>query len=117
MSDALKQAFESWVPPPPQLIEYRLYHDDQGRPLFMASSGFPDSGNYILISRELYDRANYSNLRVVNGELKVIDISGQHRVQLHKSDSGFSVVNGHANLLVEKADNYTDIEYYDYKNY
>jgi len=74
----------------------------------MSSHNHP-AGNYIVISKEQYERPNY-NCRVVKGQLK-FDTEHQFRVQLKKSDTGVPVVRGHANLVAD--DEYPEIEYYD----
>ena len=103
MSEELYQQF------PKQEIEYRLYYNDKGRPVAMASHDYPE-GNYIVITQEQYERPNY-NVRVVNGRI-VFDTSDHFRVQLKKSDSGVAVVRGHAGLVLEN-DTYKEVEYYD----
>lgn len=111
MSKELEQAIrEFWAPPQPT-IEYRLYYDTNGKPVSMSSHNHPD-GQYIVIPKDVYDRANY-NYRVVNGKLESLDQSTTFRVQLHKSTSGMPVVAGHASLPIEQNETYKDIEYYD----
>jgi hypothetical protein len=111
MSKELEQAFREFVPSPPMVLEYRLYYDHTGVPLTMSSHNHPD-GNYIIITKDIYDRANY-NCCVVNGKLEPVDTTRQVRVQLYKSTSGMPVVAGHAGLPVEQGDTYKDLEYYD----
>lgn len=103
MSDELYQQF------PKQELQYRLYYDDRGRPITMASHDYPE-GNYIVITQEQYERPNY-NVRVVNGAITV-DTQDHFRVQLKQSTTGVAVVRGHASLVLEN-DTYEEIEYYD----
>lgn len=111
MSKELEQAIREFRAPPPIEIEYRLYYDKNGKPVSMSSHNHPD-GEYIVISKDVYDRANY-NYRVVNGKLESLDTTTTFRVQLHKSRSGMPVVAGHASIPIEQNETYTTVEHYD----
>ena len=52
-------------------VEYRLYHNEQGDPLFFSMEDLP--GNYIVVDRETYVSAS-PNLRVVKGKLKILNL-------------------------------------------
>ena len=112
MSKELAEAFNNIQAIPPVEIEYRLYYDAKGKPLAMSSHMHPD-GEYVAITKQHYDSANY-NCRVVKGKV-VFDLANQFHVQLKKSVKGVPVVNGYANLVVENNE-YSDIEYYDRNN-
>ena len=103
MSDELYRQF------PKQELEYRLYYDAQGRPVTMASHDYPE-GEYIVITREQYERPNY-NVRVANGRM-MFDTADHFHVQLKRSNTGVAVVRGHASIVLEN-DTYEEIEYYD----
>lgn len=55
--------------PEPDPVSWRLYYDDQGRPLTYSMEALP--GNYIEIDAATYHRGPL-NVRVVNGELRYI---------------------------------------------
>lgn len=111
MSKELAEAFNNISTPEPIKIEYRLYYNSKGNPISMSSHTHPD-GQYVVITKQQYDSANY-NCRVVDGKLQ-FDTASQFRVQLAKSSTGVKVVKGYAGLVVE--DSYPDIEYYDRNN-
>lgn len=112
MSKELEEAFNKIESPKIIDIEYRLYYDSKGMPICMSSHNHPD-GEYILITKEHYDSANY-NCKVVSGVIK-FDNPNLIKVQLKKADHGIPVVKGHANLVVENNE-YKDIEYYGRNN-
>lgn len=103
MSDELYRTF------PKQELEYRLYYDNKGRPVTMASHDYPE-GDYVVITQEQYERPNY-NVCVKNGTI-VFDTADHFHVQLKRSDTGVAVVRGHASIVLEN-DHYEEIEYYD----
>jgi hypothetical protein len=108
----LAKAFAELTIPVEQPIEYRLYYDERGYGTFMSGASGPH-GNYILIPKDIYDRAVTHNLRVVNGKLTVIDASAGIKLQLIKSTSGQRVVKNHPAIPLRDTEQYTDIEYYD----
>jgi hypothetical protein len=69
--------------PDPKPVQWRLYHDDQGRPVCYSMEHLP--GNYIDIDAETYALAPF-DVRVVNGTLKYITVSTVNK--LVPSDSG-----------------------------
>jgi len=50
---------------------YRLYHDDQGHPLFYSMEHIPEL-KYVNITPEQFNQAN-SHVRVVNGQIKQLN--------------------------------------------
>ena len=69
--------------PEPQPVFYRLYHDDQGCPLFYSMQDLP--GTYIDITPEQYASSKMT-VRVRDGEL--VPITWQTAQKLTPSDSG-----------------------------
>ena len=96
--------------------EYRLYYNDDGSPLSMSSGDFPESGKYIQISKEIYDRPNYTAMRVVDGKLTFIENVLYHQRSLQKGGDRFRTVKGHANILVDETYQ-GETETYDFKNH
>lgn len=69
--------------PEPAKIFYRLYHDDQGRPLFYSMEDVP--GNYIEITQQQY-AASDPMVIVKNGKLFVLKSSTVQK--LEPTDTG-----------------------------
>jgi hypothetical protein len=65
--------------PEPEPVIYRLYHDDQGRPLFYSMEKLP--GTYIEVDQATYVRASYQ-VRVRDGRMMVL----QPLIQVSKLD-------------------------------
>jgi hypothetical protein len=62
-------ALQSSEPPP---IFYRLYHDDQGNPLFFSQEDLP--GKYIILDQATYNNP-HTHIRVIDGKLVTLDTS------------------------------------------
>lgn len=91
-------------------LEYRLHYNEQGDIYMCTMQQHPDNTEYVVVTKEEYYR--YSDYRVENKKLKLIDKGPVYRVQLLKSDSGFCVVKDHASLLLESDEEYPNTEYY-----
>jgi signal peptidase I len=95
-------------------LEYRLYYNELGEITSGSMVKHAADGNYIIVTKSEYDR--YFDYHVVNGQLKKIDQNTIYSVKLERSVTGFRVVKNHASLIIEPAEAYTDIEYYEYRN-
>ena len=69
--------------PEPLPVSYRLYHDDQGRPLFYSMETVP--GTYIEIDQTTFARGA-TNVRVRDG--KLIEITWATTTKLVPGNSG-----------------------------
>lgn len=113
---ALLEAFKNLPTPVESEIEYRLYYNEDGTPASMSSGDFPSNGKYIKITKEIYDRPNYAAMRVVNGQLIVVENVSHHRRNLYLGGDRFRVVKGQANILVDETYQ-GETEYYGFKNH
>lgn len=64
--DAFWQAAAEFVPTA-NTVEYRLYYDDHGIPLYYSCDPLP--GNYVVVGAEVYAQGRY-DCKVINGEIK-----------------------------------------------
>jgi len=102
---------------PVVVIEYRLYYADDGSILGLSETNHSADTNYIVLtSPEVFNKNNTATLRVINGELTVIDLTYQLKNRLSKASTGQPVVQGHAALALQLDEPYTNIEYYDRKS-
>ena len=98
----------------PKLItEFRLYYDEEGQVTMYCETDHPADTNYIVIDNpDVFFKTNTGRLRVIDGELKIID-TRPTRTHLAKSTTGQPVVRGMAALALTPTEEYQDIEYYD----
>jgi hypothetical protein len=102
----------------PKIVkEYRLYYNSDGTVIGLWESGHPYGDNYIVLDDPgVFNSSNTLMLRVQNKKLIVLDPQAPLKTRLRKSNQGFTVVQGHAAVIVEQDETYTEIEYYDRTN-
>jgi hypothetical protein len=98
----------------PAVEEYRAYYDTDGWVTGFSGSGFPDTDNWINISREMYVTHDWSCMRVVDGKICRVEPVYFHHFALTRSNKGVKVVKDHAGIVVE--DSYLETEYYERRN-
>lgn len=102
---------------PTVIIEYRLYYNTDGTIVGLWESGHPDGDNYIVLDDPgLFYRSNTLWLRVQNKQLVVLDLTAPSKTRLQKASNGFQVAKGHAAVIIEPNETYTEVEYYDRTN-
>lgn len=101
---------------PKVIKEFRLYYNEDGSIIGLWESNHPD-GNYIVLDDpEVFHTTNTNAIKVVDGRLKVLDLSIPNQTKLIKSTSGQRVVAGNAAIALRDNENYKDIEYYARRN-
>lgn len=92
--------------------EARLYYNEDGSIIGLWETDHP-VGNYIVLDNaDVVHRKNTDLMRVVNGQLKIIDPTIPLRSRLTKSTTGQPVVKGHAALALNVDEQYPETEYY-----
>jgi hypothetical protein len=98
---------------PTPITEFRIYYDEEGQVTMYCETAHPADTNYIVIDNpDVFFKTNTGRLRVINGELKIID-TRPTRTHLAKSTTGQPVVRGMAALALTPTEKYQNIEYYD----
>ena len=70
----------------------------------------PDNTSYLVVDKDTYDA--YYKYIVVDGALVKINSDAKYQVGLKKSSTGFTVIKGHASLLLEPNEIFEEIEHY-----
>lgn len=113
------KAMQSYVPPAAAKEEYRAYYDENKCITGFGASGFPENNdNWVNISRELYVTHNWTNLKLVDGEIKYVAPVYLHFFPLTKraESAKIKVVKNHAGIILEAGEEYANVEYYDNRN-
>jgi hypothetical protein len=96
--------------------EYRLYYNEDGSIRGLWESNHPE-GDYVVIDNpDVFNRQPTQSLKVVNGQLTVVDPQAPQRIKLKKSNVGQEVVRGNAALVILVDEIYSDTEYYEQTN-
>lgn len=114
IESTLIEALSNLVTTPDPVIEYRLHYNESGDIFMCSMQSHPDSTQYIVVTKDQYER--YFRYRVVEGKLELIPQNIAIRTPFVKSTKGFRVVKNHASLLLQDNEEYSDIEYYDTRN-
>ena len=97
--------------------EYRLYYNDDGTVTGLWETGHPAGNNYIVLDDPgVFYNSNTHLLRVQNKKLVVLDPRAHEKIRLKKSSAGTRVVKGHAAIVLESEEQYSEVEYYDRTN-
>jgi hypothetical protein len=81
--------------PEPRAVTYRLYHDDQGQPLFYTMDELP--GTYIEVDQRTYVRASY---QVLVQDSKLILLEPRIQVSKLAPDNDHGVACDHRDVCV-----------------
>ncbi len=97
--------------------EYRVYHDDDGKVLYVVAHKFPDdNNNWIPITKVQYQTLECQWLWIEKGQIVERKPTYKHHFSLTTSTKGVKIVKNHAGIVVEPGEEYTDIGYYDKRN-
>lgn len=99
---------------PDPVPEYRFYYNEFGIIISCSAFNHPESGDYLIVTKQQYD--NYTQYEVKNGKLTTRQDNNRILSGLIKSNNGYTVVKGHAALLIETNEQYDTIEYYAPRN-
>ena len=91
-----------WGAPPKPIYFYRLYHNDQGIPLFYSMEDVP--GKYLEIDQATF-ALSPSNVRVVDGKLTYL--KSPTVLKLHPSDVGTPCDPTNVSIVVKETQPHT----------
>ena len=97
--------------------EYRAYYDDDNKITYLMANQFPDdNNNWVEISRSQYQTLECQWLWIEKGQIVELKPTYKHHFSLTTSTKGVKIVKNHAGIVVEPAEEYTDVGYYDKRN-
>ena len=91
------EAMMAWQEPEKPKVFYRLYHNDEGVPLFYSMEDVP--GTYIEIDLETYRRGSV-HVRVQDG--KLIEVTWKRTAKLVPGDTGFPCHPNNVSIIVDQ---------------
>ena len=97
-----EEFWPGWAPLPPPVYFYRLYHNDNGLPLFYSMEDLP--GKYVEIDQATFSLSP-TNVRVVDGKLKYL--KSTTILKLHPSDTGTPCHPTNVSIVVNEAQPHT----------
>lgn len=108
---SLLEAFQTVdIKEPSTRVEYRLYYNVDGKPMFMSSDTNAE-GNYINIDQATYEQGIAPTMRVVDNDLTYIE-QVNFKKNLEKANYGYKVVKNHPALIIEDTEQFDQVEYY-----
>lgn len=112
----LQTLFELINSKEPIKLEYRLYYNEDGAPLFKSGDQAPGD-NYIVITKDQFDNVPTHYMRVHNGQLIIDDpavvTSGR---ALRPVAIGTAVAQNHPAVIIEDTDTNFQLDYYGTNN-
>lgn len=105
------KAFSNLEPINPPKIFYRLYYDDEGKPLFYSMEDLP--GNYIEIDKDTY-LIGSGRIRVINGQIKHLKV-GVPIQKLVPDQTGIPCATHDVTVVVDESAEHVkwNLKYYD----
>jgi len=97
-------------------VEYRMHYDETGTIIMLSHQNHPDHDLYLVVTKDEYSDYQHYSIDIKNKKLKKVVHNQGIRVQLKKSDHGYTVVEHHAGLLIEPGETYGNVEYYESNN-
>lgn len=108
-----KQAMEQFNFKEPEPLEFRVHYDDSGKITMCSMCDHPKNQQYLVVDRSAYENYFKYYVNVARKKLEKVEVDIGISVKLKKSDHGHAVVKNHAGLVLEKNEEYSNIEYYD----